>query len=158
MTDKNLIAPCGLYCGACSVRFATKQNDSDLLNMIAASVNEYLGHPVEMKDLECDGCLSDVVAVMCRECKMRDCVLSKGLKHCSECGEVPCQKIIDFQNDGMVHHSEVVKSIHRHREIKETKWEIEQEERWRCEHCGETIHWYAGTCKFCGEALKNRFE
>jgi len=160
MADKikeDLIAPCGLYCGACSVRFASKQNDSKLLNMISASVKEYLGHPVEIEDLRCEGCLSDVVAVMCRECQIRDCVLSKGLIHCSQCSEVPCQKIIDFKNDEMVHHNEVVENINRHKAVGATEWELEQEKRWRCENCGEAVHWYANVCKSCGEAVEIKF-
>jgi hypothetical protein len=157
MNDKSLLAPCGLYCGACSVRFAVKQNDLELLNMIKGSVNAYLGHPVEIEELACEGCLSDVVAVMCRECKMRDCALDKGFTHCSECDEVPCEKITNFQNDGMIHHAEVVCSIRRRQEIGESQWEKEQKERWKCEHCGEPVHWYAQTCKFCGKTLSSRF-
>ena len=158
MTNTNLIAPCGLYCGACTIRFATEQKDTVLLKTISSSVEDYLGHPVEIKDLECEGCLSDIVSVVCRECQIRDCVLSKGLNHCSECNEGPCQKIVDFKNDGMVHHSEVIRNIDRHRDVGETVWETEQIKRWQCENCGEVIHWYAEKCKFCGQTLNNRFE
>jgi len=61
---EKLAAPCGLYCGACSIIAAVRTGDPQLLELIAGGVAKYLGHPVEVKDLTCEGCLSDVRASM----------------------------------------------------------------------------------------------
>ena len=81
----DLAAPCGLYCGACSIRAAVKGGDTALLEMIASGVGKHLGRPVGVADLTCEGCLSDVLGAPCRQCTIRDCAQSKGVTHCSRC-------------------------------------------------------------------------
>jgi hypothetical protein len=132
---ENLAAPCGLYCGACSILAAGRKNDPKVMELIAMGVADYLGHPVEVKDLACEGCHSDVVAIMCRECELRACALLKGLTHCSQCADFPCQQIIDFNNDDFRHHSKVLDNIRRQRDIGIDAWIKEQDERWRCPKC-----------------------
>ena len=154
---KNLAAPCGLYCGACSILVAGKRGDSKRLEQIAKGLAEYLGQPVEVRDLACEGCLSEVVALHCRECVLAACALERGLIHCAQCSDFPCQRIIDFNNDGMRHHSEVLDNIRRQREIGIDTWIEEQEERWRCPHCGCVVDWYASQCPDCDTALAGHF-
>lgn len=154
---ENLAAPCGLYCGACSILAAGRKNDPKLMELLAVGVADYLGHPVEVKDLACEGCHSDVVAIMCRECDLRACALSKGLTHCSKCADFPCQQIIDFNNDDFRHHSEVLDNIRRQRDIGIDAWIKEQDERWRCPKCGCVADWYAGQCSNCDTILEGHF-
>jgi hypothetical protein len=151
---EKLAAPCGLYCGACSILAAIRKNDPQLLELIARGVADYLGHPVEAKDLACEGCLSEVVAIVCRECRLRACAFERGLTHCAQCDDFPCQQIIDFNNDGLRHHSEVLNNIRRQREIGLDAWVKEQEERWRCPDCGCVVDWYAVKCPNCDATLK----
>ena len=151
------VAPCGLYCGACSIRSASNRKDSVLLDAMADGVSLYLGHKVEAKDLACKGCLSDVVSISCRECKMRDCAFSKGLKYCSECTESPCELIKSFNNDGLPHHAEVLYNVRRQREIGVDSWLSEQAERWRCPGCSTETDWYANKCHSCGADLSGHF-
>jgi len=33
------------------------------------------------------------------------------------------------------------------------KWLNEQEQKWRCEHCGKPLSWYEKTCHHCGKEL-----
>jgi len=154
---EKLAAPCGLYCGACSILAAVRRGDPQLLELIAGGVAKYLGHPVEVKDLTCEGCLSDVRAIMCRECNLRACAFEKGLTHCAQCADFPCQQIIDFNNDGFRHHSEVLDNIRHQQEIGIEAWVKEQEERWRCPNCSCVVDWYAGQCPDCNTTLKGHF-
>ena len=87
---EKLAAPCGLYCGACSIFAAIRKNEPQFLELIARGVADYPGHPVEVKDLACEGCLSDVRAIMCRECNLRACAFERGLTHCAQCDDFPC--------------------------------------------------------------------
>ena len=154
---EKLAAPCGLYCGACSIIAAVRTGDPQLLELIAGGVAKYLGHPVKVKDLTCEGCLSDVRAIMCRECNLRACAFEKGLTYCAQCADFPCQQIIDFNNDGFRHHSEVLDNIRRQQEIGIDAWVKEQEERWRCPNCSCVVDWYAGQCPDCNTTLKGHF-
>lgn len=155
--SRDFAAPCGLYCGACSIRAAVRGGDTALLELIASGVGKHLGHPVAAKDLVCEGCLSDVLGAPCRQCAIRDCAQSKGVTHCSQCDDFPCQRIEDFNNDGMAHHAEVLDSIRRQREVGIDVWLKEQGERWRCPACGGETNWYAGKCPKCGGALEGHF-
>ncbi|MBM3132135.1 MAG: DUF3795 domain-containing protein, partial [Chloroflexi bacterium] len=110
---RKLAAPCGLYCGACSIRAGAERGDTQFLELAAAGIAQYLGHPVKAEDLNCEGCLADVLAIQCRECTIRDCAVSKGFTRCAECGDFPCPTITAFNNDGMAHHGEVLENIRR---------------------------------------------
>jgi len=160
MTDQeqqNPAAPCGLYCGACSIYVAGRRGDSKRLEQIAKGMAQYLCQPVEVEDLACEGCLSDVIALQCRDCVLRACAFGKGLIHCAQCSDFPCQQIIAFNNDGMPHHSEVLNNIRRQRVIGIDAWIEEQEKRWRCPHCGCEVEWYASQCPDCGTTLAEHF-
>lgn len=155
---QNLAAPCGLYCGACSAYVAGKRGDTKRLEDLAKRVAQYWSQEVEVKDLACEGCLStEVIALYCRDCGLRACVFEKGLTHCAQCSVFPCQRITDFNNDGIRHHSEVLDNVQRQRKIGIDAWVKEQEERWRCPECGCAVDWYARQCTGCDTALPRRF-
>ena len=154
---KILVAPCGLYCGACSIRSAYSRSDLGLLKAMADGVSLYLGQKVEAKDLACEGCLLGVVSISCRECKIRNCAFAKGLTCCSECRDFPCELTKSFNNDGLPHHAEVLQNIRRQREIGVDAWLKEQDERWRCPGCSAETDWYAAHCSACGAALEGHF-
>jgi hypothetical protein len=75
------------------------------------------------------------------------------LTHCAQCCDFPCQRIIDFDNDGMCHHAEVLGNVQRQREIGLAAWIEEQDRRWRCPRCSSVVDWYASQCPNCGIAL-----
>lgn len=155
---EKLIAPCGLYCGACSILLAGKRRDQRLLEQIAEVLTIQQGQPIRAEDLACDGCLSnDVVAIVCRNCELRACALQKGVRHCSECPDSPCQPLADFSKDGLPHHAEVLESIQRQRKIGFDAWAEEQTLRWRCPACGGDIDWYASQCYQCAATLAPQF-
>jgi len=154
---RKLAAPCGLYCGACSIRAGAERGDTQFLELAAAGIAQYLGHPVKAEDLNCEGCLADVLAIQCRECTIRDCAVSKGFTRCAECGDFPCPTITAFNNDGMAHHGEVLENIRREREIGIDAWLEEQARRWRCPRCGRPTDWYAAQCYECGSKLEDHF-
>jgi hypothetical protein len=128
-----------------------------LLKAMADGVSLYLGHKVEAKDLACEGCLSDVVSISCRECKIRDCAFAKGLARCSECADFPCELVRSFNDDGLPHHAEVLKNIRRQREVGADFWLVEQDKRWRCPNCSAGTDWYAGQCLDCDNVLVGHF-
>lgn len=154
---RSVAAPCGLFCGACSIYQAANRGDSAFLEAAAVGIAEMLGHTVMSDELDCQGCLSDVRAVQCRECVLRDCATSKGLIFCSQCSEFPCQPLIDFSNDGFAHHTEVLDNIRDQKEIGIDAWIEKQQQRWRCPDCGDPTDWYAAHCHKCGRLIEDHF-
>lgn len=155
---KKLAAPCGLYCGACSIYIARKRDDEAALNAVARRITERRGRVIKPEeDLICDGCLSSQLAIFCHCCVMRDCAVEKGITYCAQCSDFPCQTIIDFNNDGRPHHSEVLTNVRRQQEIGIHAWLDEQEKRWRCPDCGCIIEWYDTKCPQCAAILPKQF-
>ena len=88
---------------------------------------------------------------------MRDCAVEKGITYCTQCSDFPCQTIIDFNNDGRPHHSEVLINVRRQQEIGIDAWLDEQEKRWRCLNCRCIIEWYDTECPQCTTILPKQF-
>ena len=148
---EKLVAPCGLYCGACPMYLATQENSQQRLNAFA---QQFSAGKMQLKleDVLCDGCIGGGrVASFCRRCAIRSCAESKSnVTRCSDCPEVPCAKVTNFNNDGMQHHSEVLENLRHVREMGLSRWTKYEEDRWRCPQCKEKLAWYDKACSKCG--------
>ena len=75
--NRELMAPCGLYCGTCGVYLATRDGNEKFKAVMG---NLYGTKPEET---ECLGCMQPdppkKIYGFCRRCKIRSCVKSKGL-------------------------------------------------------------------------------
>ena len=94
---ENLVASCGLYCGACPMYLATQENDRQRLESIQKQFGSGLTK-LPPEDLLCDGCLGGGrLASFCRKCAIRDSAMAKTkTRRCSECAEFACSRITDF--------------------------------------------------------------
>ncbi len=155
--NQDLVAPCGLYCGACPMYIATQSKDEEKLN---ALLKQFSAGPMklEKKDILCDGCIGNGrVASFCRECAMRKCALGKeGVTRCSDCKDEPCDKVTKFNNDGMPHHGEVLKNLDGLKKMGIAKWAKSEKERWTCTKCGLPMAWYDSKCSTCGAARSDK--
>jgi hypothetical protein len=158
--DKNILAAaCGLYCGACPVHVYRERNDYDALKVLAMRYSQLRRMELQPEDLVCNGCLSSQLAKTCRQCNIRDCAETKGLTHCSRCREFPCKTIINFNNDGRLHHAEVLFNIRRQKQIGIDSWLDEQDKRWRCVACKSRTEWYDNSlCPHCIAIFQNQFK
>jgi len=144
--NENLVAPCGLYCGACS-GYLTTQGYRD--NRASGSGG---GKPKPSgESMLCDGCLGGGrVLAHVTKCAIRTCAESKTkTRRCSECAEFPCSRITDFNNDGMQHHSEVLANLRQLRTMGIKDWTKHEEERWTCPKCQTKLSWYDAECPKC---------
>ena len=69
--DKTMTAFCGAYCGVCEWR-------------------EKVG---------CGGCRASAGRLFWGECNKAKCCIEKGLEHCGQCAEMPCQKLRELFDD-----------------------------------------------------------
>jgi hypothetical protein len=152
-----LVAPCGLYCGACPMYLASQDKDGerfkDLLKQFSAGKMQ-----LKQEDLLCDGCIANGrVASFCRKCALRSCAAGKSnVTRCSDCAEFPCAKITDFNNDGMLHHAEVLANLRQIKEKGVKEWTKSEEDRWRCPQCRKSLGWYDRECSKCGTKRSDR--
>ena len=152
MNNENLIAACGLYCGACEMYRAAHDNNHVKCEMLVKAFNSRGGN-VTLEDIKCDGCLGGgKLTPWCRECGMRNCAKHKdGQKICSpDCGDFPCEQLFNFSKDNMTHHHEVLDNLHRLYKSGIKKHAREEEKRWLCPECKTPLSWYDAKCPKCG--------
>ena len=103
--NKKHIAMCGLDCSSCDAFIATQNNDDKLREKTAKEWTKRYRKgkrdrpPVKPEDINCKGCLSDgPIYLYCRQCKIRNCGLKKGIKNCKECKDYKCEELIELQS------------------------------------------------------------
>lgn len=137
---------CGLYCGACDVLLVNERGT------VEEAAKKWDMNPEEIL---CHGCKSDVTAIYCKTCDMRECAEDKKVDFCFQCAEYPCDRLVAFKNDEYPHHSVVLKNLETIQEKGVLKWLDEQGTRWSCPECGTRFAWYDESCKKCGNSLYN---
>jgi len=144
-TNLDLVAYCGLYCGACSFKLAYDEKDRAHLRGMPA---KYV-IPENTRLEACPGCRTDSAS---GGCEIRTCAQAKALAHCGACPELPCPRIAQFDGDGTPHHGESIANLRNLQKIGETLWLEEQARRWTCA-CGARRSWYLKACTKCGRSL-----
>ena len=158
MELEELVAVCGLYCGACPVYRVRQDNNQEGLEEIRQNMSQRQGREVSLDEVWCDGCLSGGrLSSFCQKCEIRLCAAGKpGVTRCSDCSDFPCDRIIAFNNDGVRHHAEVLDNVRRQQELGFEEWLQLEYERWRCEQCGVSLEWYSKSCPRCKTAQPYR--
>lgn len=147
MSDYDLIAYCGLYCGACSFKVAYDDNDVRHLEVMPAKYDRYKTEELEF----CPGCRLEN---QCGDCKIRDCAISKNLEHCGVCTDFPCELIQNFNDDGIPHHGACISNLKNLQELGSDLWLKEQAEKWVCE-CGAKLSVYLTECLRCSQPIND---
>lgn len=137
-----LIAYCGLYCGACSFKVAFEENDRVHLTDMPEHYDRYKNDALE----DCPGCRLEN---KCGQCAIRDCAIGRGLDYCAQCNDFPCERSMGFNNDGRPHHGETISNSELLKEMGEERWLELLKEKWTC-GCGARFSWYHNTCTKCG--------
>lgn len=150
--NTNLVAICGLYCGACAIYQATQNKDDQKLKDFAEGLSARTGKTFTIEDVVCDGCLANGrLDLWCRTCRMRDCeILQSGKLRCSDCDDFPCAILTAFRDDGMKHHGEISDNLEQLKNMGIEAWAEFEEKRWTCPACGKMIAWYDTACRNCG--------
>jgi hypothetical protein len=145
----SLVAPCGLYCGICTIYRAYHDGNPALFNETPKNFLKALGLPSNpsLGDVKCEGCRSSTLFSYCISCDIRKCVMEKKLTWCYECGEFPCNKLIDFQLKWQL---PIIDNLRTIKDIGISEWMKKVAEKFRCSSCGTILHWFSyGICPKC---------
>lgn len=151
MAKENLVAACGLYCGACEMYRAVHDNNQAKQHSLIQRFNSRGGN-FTLKDLECDGCpAGGRLSPWCVQCNIKLCARHKpGEPICSaDCPDFPCSKLAEFVKQ-MPHHAEVEDNLRRLKKAGLKKHAEQEEKRWLCPQCKTPMSWYYQTCYKCG--------
>lgn len=138
---REFVAPCGLYCGVCSIYIAHRDNNEKFKEMLTSVYN------VPAEKICCKGCLSDEPFVYCVTCPVKSCTKSKGIEGCHQCADFPCKFIDEFPIE--VGKKVILRAIPAWRELGTEKWIEAEERRYICPQCGYPQFRGAKRCRQC---------
>jgi len=130
--ELKLVAPCGIYCGSCE-------------GIVAVM------HGKDAKDIACCGCLSDKINNWVRtKCKVRPCVLKRGLESCAFCPDNPCDKIKSVHSwaKGAGNNLKII------REKGMQEFEKQQKAKWSCQNCKAPFSRKDKQCRKCNKPVR----
>ena len=139
-----LAATCGLFCGACSVYIATKE-DPERLKRISSKFE------IPEEVALCTGCGSDKRFSSCAGCGFSACAKEKELAFCSECPDFPCKELKDFQA-ALPHRLDLWEDLEQARHLKPGDWVAKVQQKYTCSRCGTVNSAYDLSCRECGHA------
>ena len=98
------MAPCGISCKGCNLRYDDR--DPAAAEALVGWFRErgwiqpHEGAEEIMKKAPfCTGCRSDEGPHFCGGCVMRTCCAEKGLEHCGQCSDFPCEPYAEWTVD-----------------------------------------------------------
>ena len=160
--NKALMAPCGLYCGACGVYLATR-DDNEKFKKIMGGL-----YGTKPEDTEWLGCMqADPPRKLygyCQLCKLRDCVKSRGYYSCHQCDAWPCDMVKEF---GLATGRRVMertipiwreKVAEQGDEEGSIAWARAECERYHCPDCGSPLFRGAQRCRACKKDVADELD
>lgn len=160
--NRELMAPCGLYCGTCGVYIATRDNNEKFKTVMGGL------YGTKPEETECRGCMQpdppQKLYFYCKFCKIRDCVQEKGFYSCHQCEDWPCDMIGNF---GLATGKRVMlrtipiwreKVAELGDEEGSVAWARSECERYHCPHCGEPLFRGAQRCRACKQTIADELD
>lgn len=154
MTDRNLVGRCGLYCGACGIYRAYKDNGR-LLKGLA----ERFKCPPEK--VRCEGCMALTPDSWGYECEIVKCLRGKSLDFCYQCAEYrndSCEKFRNLAQGYLENAVDLRANLARIENGETEEWLRESEEKFKCPACRKPVPVYGtgGKCHQCGAQLAKK--
>jgi len=142
---KELLAPCGLWCGVCSIYIAHRDNNIKFKEKL---MPVYRAFAKNIDDIACTGCFSDgIVFSVCRKCPIKNCCKEKNIEGCYQCGDFPCKYTDNFPIP--VGKKVILRAIPYWREHGAEKFVEEERKRYHCPNCENQLFRGAKRCNNC---------
>lgn len=151
MVDRNLVGRCGLYCGACGIYRAYK-DDGEFLKKLARD----FGCPPDK--VKCEGCMALTPGSWGNDCKIVQCLKSNGMEFCYQCSQFEkgsCEKFGRLAQRYMDVGVNLRTNLERIKKGETEAWLKESEEEHKCPLCGKPLPVYGidGKCYHCQAEL-----
>ena len=97
MTER-LVSACGLICSECDAFLATQADDAAAIERVAQQWSEQFGQTIPAAGVWCDGCMTggEHRCGHVDECRIRACVVRRGLSTCAGCDDYVCGMLEEF--------------------------------------------------------------
>jgi len=149
--EGNLVGRCGLYCGACTIYRAYK-DDGEFRDRVAA----YFKCPPEK--VRCQGCQALTSECWGNDCKIVQCTTARGFSFCYECPQFDaksCEKFEDVAKRYTEDNIDVRANLSRIKAGQVETWLNESRERFRCHYCRKPLPEGSKKCYHCGKTFEH---
>jgi len=146
MSEGILIGKCGLYCGACTIYRAERDNQ-EWRGRIAKKNN------CSIEQVRCNGCGNLSSECWGNGCKIVLCTREKGVNFCFECQEYKndnCNKFKRLANDYLEIGVNLKENLLRIQEGNAEEWLQESQKKFTCNACGKPLAMWTTKCHHCG--------
>ena len=152
VVDNRLLSRCGIYCGACYV-YRAQRDDGTLLEEMSKRLR------VPPEKIRCNGCSGPYEEQWpnCQKCAFKDCQKRRAVDNCAQCADF--NSCADYQQlaDFTAYRGEDVRVALKRIEAGEGEaWLKEQQERWTCSRCGFPLMWYDNVCRRCEWKIREK--
>ncbi len=92
----DIIARCGFKCNLCLIYRENLKKDPQNRQRFREGVARYYGDKLTLEQCYCDGCMADDrenPVLITADCKIRPCVIARGIENCAYCDVYPCAEI-----------------------------------------------------------------
>jgi len=146
VVSKELLSPCGLYCGVCGIQIAHRENNQKLKEKLAGV------YGLKPEEIQCRGCLSESLFVYCRVCPIRKCAQKRRFEGCYLCNEFPCEHINQFPYPEAK--NTILRAVPEWKSLGTEKWVETQEKKYICPKCQSKLFRGAKRCNQCKEPVQ----
>lgn len=144
MTNNTLAGRCGLYCGACSI-YRAERDDPEYRKRLALRFN------CPPEKVRCRGCGDLTPECWGFDCKFVKCLKKKGHKFCFECSDYEnrsCEMFEKFSSDYLQEDGvDLRKNLSLIKQGKVDEWLRHSEEFYTCRFCGKPLIAGAKSCR-----------
>ena len=103
----DMTAYCGINCATCPLYKATVSGDDALKRQVAEEWGSMYKRTFHISEMECSGCKSEKVFIMCSKCDIKACNKNKESETCRRCSGYPCVRIQVFYKWQEEHNTEI---------------------------------------------------
>jgi hypothetical protein len=94
MSDE-ILTRCGYRCDLCLAYRPNIETHPENRQILSDGWHRYFGFRIPPEDIVCDGCMAESPILIDKSCRVRPCVLERGLANCSQCAEYVCARLTE---------------------------------------------------------------
>jgi hypothetical protein len=91
-----IVARCGFRCDLCLIYQENLKKDPQNRQRFRDALEKYYGDKLTLEQCYCDGCMvddSENPVLITTNCKIRPCVIARGIENCACCDIYPCPDV-----------------------------------------------------------------
>ena len=90
-----VLTRCGYRCDLCLAYRPNVEKNPSNQQKLSDGWHKYFGFRLPPEQILCDGCMAENPRLIDQSCRVRPCVIEKGLDNCAQCEQYICEKLAE---------------------------------------------------------------